>query len=55
MSRTLFAPRFRRDLLVPVRRGAGKYRQDFLGRIIGLDNGVGITCTRTRVRRLVQG
>ena len=38
-----------------VRRGAGRYRQDFLGRIIGLDNGVGITCTRTRVRRLVQG
>jgi hypothetical protein len=35
----------------------GRYRQDFLGRIIGLDNGVGITCTHThtRVRRLVQG
>jgi hypothetical protein len=31
------------------------YRHDLLGRIIGLDNGVGITCTRTRVRRLVQG
>jgi hypothetical protein len=25
----------------------GRYRQDFLGRIIGLDNGVGITCTHT--------
>jgi hypothetical protein len=40
MSRSC-SPRSRRDLLVPVRRGAGRYRQDFLGRIIGLDNGSG--------------
>jgi hypothetical protein len=33
----------------------GRYRQDILGRIIGLDNEVGITWTRTRVRQACPG
>jgi hypothetical protein len=55
MSRTLFAPGSVEACWSGFAEGRGRYRQDILGRMIGLDNGVGITGTRTRVRRLVQG
>jgi hypothetical protein len=55
MSRSCYAPGSVEAYWSRFVEAQGRYRQDFLGRIIGLDNGVGITCTRTRIRRLVQG
>jgi hypothetical protein len=55
ISRTLFVPGSVDACWSRFEEAQGRYRQDILGRIIGLDNGVGITCTRTGVRRLVQG
>ena len=55
MSRSCSAPGSVEACWSGFAEGRGRYRQDILGRMIGLDNGVGITGTRTRVRRLVQG
>ena len=55
MSWTLFAPGSVEACWSRLAEAQGRYRQDFFGRIIGLDNGVGITCTRTRVLRLSRG
>ena len=55
ISRTLFAPGSVEACWSRFAEAHGRYRQDILGRIIGLDNEVGITCTRTRVRQACPG
>jgi hypothetical protein len=55
ISRTLFAPGSVEACWSRFAEAQGRYRQDILGRIIGLDNEVGITCTRTRVRQACPG